>query len=188
MRVEICHQAASSVAQVTNEVDAKFESASAGYQAEQTRLNDILRSEHTRLTDLVTKLSAEVNEAVHKLSTVSDGKLDQVATVLFEQQALMDKYEKEAVKKVATVHQILRSEVSIMHASITEVDATTLSRMDQLERGRGANPQRFDMSGGSSAGEARGYQIRIPDPKAWSLTVLKNGESGVLPWRKSFDL
>ena len=44
------------------------------------------------------------------------------------------------------------------------------------------------MSGGPAPGGARGYQIRIPDPKAWNLTVLKNGESGFLPWRKSFDL
>ena len=80
--VEIRQQAASSAAQVTSEVDVKVQSASAGLQAEQTRLNDILRSERTRLTDLVDKLSAEVNEAVHKVFTVSEGKLDQVATVL----------------------------------------------------------------------------------------------------------
>ena len=43
------------------------------------------------------------------------------------------------------------------------------------------------MAGRSSAGGARGYQIRIPDPNAWNLTVLKNGESGFLLWRKSFD-
>ena len=92
MRVEIRQQAASSAAQVTSEVDAKFQSASAGFQAEQTRLNDILRSEHTRLTDLVNKLSTEVNEAVHKVSTVSEGKLDQVVTVLLEQQSKMAEY------------------------------------------------------------------------------------------------
>ena len=36
-------------------------------------------------------------------------------------------------------------------------------------------------------GGARGYQIRVPDPKSWNLTILKNGESGFLPWRKSFE-
>ena len=71
-----------------------------------------------------------------------------------------------------------------MHADITRVNNMTLSRIDQLERGAGANAQRFDVSGGFSAGGVRGYQIWIPDPKAWNLTVLKNGESGFLPWRK----
>ena len=37
-------------------------------------------------------------------------------------------------------------------------------------------------------GGARGYQIRIPDPKQWNLTILKNGGIGFLPWRKSFKL
>ena len=100
----------------------------------------------------------------------------------------MTEYEKKAEEKVDTVHQVLSSEVRLMHADITRVNNMTLSRMDQLERGAGANAQHFDMSGGSSGGGARGYQIRIPDPTAWNLTVLKNGESGFLPWRKSFDL
>ena len=45
-------------------------------------------------------------------------------------------------------------------------------------------------AGGSrqAPGGARGYQIRIPDPKQWNLTILKNGETGFLPWRKSFEL
>ena len=64
MRVEIRQQAAASTAQVTTEVDAKFENASAGFQAEQTHLNKIMAAEHTRLNDLVNKLSTEVNEAV----------------------------------------------------------------------------------------------------------------------------
>ena len=41
MRVEISQQAASSGTQVTTEVDAKFESASAGFQAEQARINNL---------------------------------------------------------------------------------------------------------------------------------------------------
>ena len=154
--VEIRQHSSSTAQQVTSEVDARFQSAAVGFQAEQNRLDTIVGNEHNRLTSLVDKLSIDVKAAVEKVPTVADGKLNEVATALIEQQATMDKYEKEAVKKVATVHQILRSEVSMMHASITEVNAMTLSRMDQLERGGGASAQRFDMSGGSSAGEARG--------------------------------
>ena len=64
----------------------------------------------------------------------------------------------------------------------------TQGRMDQLERGVGARSHRGDAGGGSAPGGARRYQIRIPDPKSWNLTALKNGETGFLPWRKSVEL
>ena len=169
MRVEINQQAASSAAQVSSEVDAKFESASAGFQAEQTRLNEILQAQHSRLTELVDKLSAEVNEAVQKVSTVSEGKLDQVATAILEQQNKMAEYESKAeaikqagVEKVDTVHQILSAEVRLMHGDITNNMHGAMHRVEQLEQamsGAGANAQRFDMSGGPAPGGAPGYQI-----------------------------
>ena len=162
MRVEINQQATSSTAQVSSEVDAKFESASAGFLSEQTRLNDILQAEHSRLTELVDNLSAEVRDAVLKVSTVSEGKLDQVATAILEQQNKMAEYESKAEairlageEKIDTVHQIFSAEVRLMHGDITRNMHGAMNRVEQLERtmtSAGATAQRFDMSGGPAPG------------------------------------
>ena len=186
--VEIRQHTTGAKQEMTEAVDAKFQSAAVGFEAEQARLSGILQTEHRRLTEMVDKLSQDVQSAVEKVATVSGGKLDEVATTLIEQKALMERYKAEQEVSVHTIHQILRSEVADMHSSITESNSNTLSRMDRLEQHVGSSSQRNDLGSGLGPGGARGYQIRIPDPKAWNLTVLKNGDHGFLPWRKSFEL
>ena len=75
-----------------------------------------------------------------------------------------------------------------MQANHTSVNNAMQARLAQMERGTGGGAQRFDNGGGPSHGGARGYQIRTPNPEVWNLTILKNGEHGFLPWRKSFDM
>ena len=177
-------------------VEERLQHASTGLSAEQQRLNALMHKEHERLTqaqvaieELLATLKVDVETAVGKLSAVSDGKLEQVASVLIEQQATLDKYRVDQDLKVGAAREVLSIEVRKMHQSHTEVNTVTLGRMDQLELVVGAQMRDRPVDWNfSSPGGARGYQIRIPDPKLWNLTVLKNGETGFLPWRKSFEL
>ena len=68
---------------VSAAVEERFQHAATGFSAEQTRLNDLMHAE-------LEKLKGDVEVAVGKLSAVRDGKLEQVASVLVEQQARMD--------------------------------------------------------------------------------------------------
>ena len=143
------------------------------------------------MTLLIDQLSIDVRTTVEKVSAVSDGKLDEVANAIIEQRATMEAYKVYQNLNVDVIHEILSKEVRSMHGSITEVNTMTLARMDHLERAVGAEMQRRPADASSSScapGGARGYQICIPNPKSWNLTVLKNGESGFLPWRKPFEL
>ena len=99
-------------------VDEQFQKASAGYTAEQERVNGILRAEHDRLTQvlsenkqLLDQLSVEVKATVDKIGAVSEGELDQVASALIEQQATMEAYKEEKKRKVDVVHEMLSKEV-----------------------------------------------------------------------------
>ena len=82
---------------VSGGVEERFQHAAAGFSAEQQRLNDLMHVEHERLARaqpaiavLLAKLKVDVETAVGKLSAVSDGKLEQVASVLVEQRATME--------------------------------------------------------------------------------------------------
>ena len=44
---------------------------------------------------------------------------------------------------------------------------------------------RAEPSTGSRRG---GYQIRVPDPQAWKLEMLKDGDHGFVKWRESFEI
>ena len=170
-------------------VDERFQHASTCFSAQQERLNGIMRAEHDRLTQapavaeqLLEKLRVDVTTAVEKMGAVSDGKLDEVATAIIEQRAKLAAYEVEQELKVGVIHEILSKEVRSMHGSITDVNTTTLGRMARLEQG--VDMQMTSQPFGESRqapGEARGYQIRIPAPEQWNLTILKNGETGFLP-------
>ena len=193
--VEIKQQSSSASQSIMEEMGVKLESAQVGFQAEQSRLNALLEATQTRVNDLVTDLEAKVNTTVEKLAAASGGKLDRVAMLLVEQEAkfkiFAEKLQEHVLKQESVVditHHIFRTEVAEMHASRTSVNHATKARLEQMERGTGDCVQCFDIGGGPPRGGARGYQIRIPASKAWSLTVLKSGEHGFLPWRKSFDL
>ena len=76
-----------------------------------------------------------------------------------------------------------------MHQCHTEVNTTTLGRVSRLEQAVDMQMQNHTVGESRQApGGARGYQIRIPDPKQWNLTILKKGETGFLPSRKSSEL
>ena len=78
----------------------------------------------------------------------------------------MDQYKAEAAHKVGVVHEVFSIEVRKMHQSHTEVNTVTLGRLDRLEAFVGNQMQSRPVDGsGSSPGGARGYQIRVPDPK-----------------------
>ena len=55
--VEIRQHTGGAAQQVSEAVEAKFQSAALGLEAEQTRLNGILQAEHSKLTEIVDKLS-----------------------------------------------------------------------------------------------------------------------------------
>ena len=141
------------------------------------------------MTSLLDQLSIDVRTTVEKVSANSDGKLDKVASAIIEQRATMEAYKVDQKLKVDVIHEILSKEVLNMHGSISEVNTMTIARMDTMERVVGTQMQNRPVGEGCNApGGARGYQIRIPDPKQRNITVLKNGETGFLPWRKSFEL
>ena len=126
------------------------------------------------------QLIIAVTASVENVTSVSDGMLDEVARALIDQMATMDAYKIDQKLKVDVIHEVLSKE-------IIEVNTMTLSRIERFEQ---AVMAQRPVEGGPSSthGGARGYQLRIPDPKQWNLTVLKNGENGLLPWRKSFEL
>ena len=75
-------------------VEERFQNASAGFSAEQARLNGLMHVEHERLTQahaatkqLLAQLKAEVDATVEKMAAVSDGKLEEVAASIIEQRA-----------------------------------------------------------------------------------------------------
>ena len=188
---EVRQQSATTAQQVSCAVDEQLQKTATGFTSEQERLNNIRRAEHDRLIQvlemnlqLLDQLSIEVKATVEKVATVGDGKLDEVTTAIIEQRDTMEAYKIDQKMKVDVIHEILSKEVHSMHGSITEVNTRTLAQMDHLERAVGAEMQRRPASASSSTapGGARGYQICIPDPKSWNLTILKNGESGFLPW------
>ena len=123
------------------------------------------------------------------MSAVSDGKLDEVATALVDQSAKMAAYEADQAKNISVIHEVMSKEVRDMHGSITSVNTSIQGRMARIEQV--IDLQMINAPAGESRqapGGARGYQIRIPCPKQWNQTILKNGETGFLPWRKSFEL
>ena len=59
------------------------------------------------MTTLVDQLSIDLKTAVDKISTVSDGKLDEVASALIGQKATMETYKADQAKDVDNIHEIL---------------------------------------------------------------------------------
>ena len=101
----------------------------------------------------------------------------------------MDAYKTDQAKNIDVIHHVMRNEVSQMHGDVTLLNTTLQTRMGAVEHI--VLQQMINTPVGDSRqapGGARGYQIRVPDPKSWNLTVLKNSETGFLPWRKSFEL
>ena len=99
-----------------------------------------------------------VKLSVENVASVSDGKLDKVATALIDQRAAMEAYKADQKLKVDVIHEVLSKEVRNMHGSITEVNTMTLSRMDPLEQAVGVEMQHRPVDGGLSSthGGARG--------------------------------
>ena len=100
------------------------------------------------------------------MSAVSDGKLDEVATALVEQSAKMTAYEADQAKNIDVIHRVMRNEVSQMHGVVTVLNTTIQSRMARIEQA--ADMQMTSAPSGErrqGSGGARGYQIRVPDPK-----------------------
>ena len=185
-----------SIAQkVSTAVEKKFQSASVAFAAEQEQTKAALQAGQDRITatqgifeQTLATLDSELKAAVEKLATVSDGKLDTVATKLIAQEALMEDFKADHAKNIQVVHTIMSSEVRDMHGTLQQFSATLNQRMAQLEHVVQQQVMNAPVDGRPAPGGARGYQIRVPDPKAWNLTILKNGETGFLPWRKSFEL
>ena len=175
-------------------MDEQFLKASAGFTLEQERLNKILHAEHDRLTQvlemnkqLLDQLSIEVKASRRSAQSVTASLMRSRRPS--SSRGTMEAYKVDQKLKVDVIHEILSKEVRSMHGSITEVNTMTLARMDVIERVVGTKMQNRPVGeGGNAPGGARGYQIRIPDPKQWNLTVLKDGETRFLPWRKSFEL
>jgi hypothetical protein len=83
----------------------------------------------------------------------------------------------------------MSNEVRTMHGEVTQLDGEMKHRMGQVEHVIQQRMMNTPVEGERQGpGGARGYQIRVPDPKSWNLTRFKNRESGFLPWRKSFEL
>ena len=180
---------------VSTAVEEKFQSASAAFTAEQELMRGQLQSGQDRITateeifeQTLTKLDGELKTTVEKLATVSDGKLDTVATKLIAQEALLEEFKADHAKNIQVVHTIMSSEVRDMHGNVTQLGSTLNQRMGQIEHIVQQQMMNAPVDGRQAPGGARGYQIRVPDPKSWNLTILKNGETGFLPWRKSFEL
>ena len=177
-------------------VDERFQYASTGSSEEQERLNGIIHAEQERLTktqtgieQMLEKLKTDVNTAVEKMAAVGDGKLDDIATALIEQQGTMEAYKADQAKNIDVIHKVMRNEVSLMHGDVKVLNITLQGRMAAVEHV--VQQQMMNTPVGDSRqapGGARGYQIRVPYQTSWNLTVLKNGETGFLPWRKSFEL
>ena len=74
-----------------------------------------------------------------------------------------------------------------MLSPVLKTNIVIQGRLDHLETQPGL--QHFDIGGGPLHGGVCGYQIRVPNPKSWNLTIFKNGEHGFLPWQsRSVDL
>ena len=167
---------------VATAVEEKFQEVSAAFSTSQARITTTQEIVEKTLA----KLDQELKEAIDKLSMVSDGKLDAVATKLVEQETLMNEFKQDAKKNVSVIHGIMSSEVRSMHGEVCNLQSEMKMRMQQAET---CIQQNTPVDGARQGpGGARGYQIRVPDPKSWNLTILKNGEFGFLPWRKSFEL
>ena len=108
---------------------------------------------------------------------MSGGKLDEVANLLV-------RYKDQQDQNVQVIHQIMSAEVRSMHDQFhTHIQQTTY-RLTDLE----ATRARSNASGPTGSGSGRGYQIRVPDPKMWEVSMLKDGAHGFRLWRKTFEL
>ena len=187
--------------QVSDTVDTRFQHASKSFSDEQELMRGQLQTGQERITAtqaIIEKsleaLKTNVDTAVAKMAAVSDGKLDGVASKLVEQEdkmtgfaVAMASYEADQAKNIQVIHTVMSGEVRTMHGDVTQLGSTLNHRMGQVEHIVQQQMMNAPVDGGrQSPGGARGYQIRVPDPKSWNLTVLKNGETGFLPWRKSF--
>ena len=101
---------------VSTTVTERLESAGSGFRDEQTRVNSLLE----RIQGELETMKTEVQAALQKVEAVSDGKLNEVATTLIEQQALMAKYSADNVTKVDTIYEILKIEVNKMHSEFRD--------------------------------------------------------------------
>ena len=97
-------------------VTERLESASKGFRDEQTRVNGLLE----RIQRELEEMKSEIQTAIQKVETVSDGKLNEVATTLVAQQALMTEFKTNNDVKVDTVLGILKSEVRDMHTDFRD--------------------------------------------------------------------
>ena len=129
-------------------VDASFQLAATGFSEEQVRLNGELNAGQTRLTatqtqlaETLAKLKVDLDTAVAKIKSVSDGKLDEVASQLVEQsdkmtgfEVAMSSYEADQAKNIQVIHTIMSGEVRTMHGEVTHLGTTLNHRMGQVEQ------------------------------------------------------
>ena len=160
---------------VSTAVEEKFREASDAFSTSQAR---IMKTQEI-VEQTLAKLDQELKGTIEKMSTVSEGKLDTVATKLIEQESLMNEFKQDAKKNVSVIREIMSSEVRAMHGEVCSLQSEMKMRLQQVEQFVQQNTQVDGARHGP--GGARGYQIRVPDPKSWNLTILKNGESGFLP-------
>ena len=145
-------------------------SASQGFSSEQTRVNDLLEK-GTQQAGVLEKLNSDVQAAIEKVAAVSDGKLDLVVGEL-------ESIRVDNKTKTDTIYDIFKKEVSQMYSTMQDRLQEGVRRMDDFEQRvrvefqgqRPAETSGFQASSSSAHGGARGYQIRIPDPKAWNLS------------------
>ena len=196
---ELRHHSETTAQQVSDTVDSRFQHASQGFSDEQGLMRGQIQAGQVRITATQAEiektlgtLKTNVDAAVGKMAAVSDGKLEEVASQLIGQEdkvtgfaVAMASYEADQANNIEVIHGIMSVEVRTMHGDVTQLDTTMNHRMGHVEHIVQQQMMNSPVDGSrQSPGGARGYQICVPDPKSWNLTVLKNGETGFLPWRK----
>ena len=75
------------------------------------------------------ELKSGLEAAVGKMAAVSDGKLDDVASKLIAQEALMSEYKADQAKNIQVIHTVMSGEVRTMHGDVTLLGSTLNQRM-----------------------------------------------------------